>query len=138
MFILLTKPALDNIFRDPDTGKLKSEFVFIVDNGPSEAPSNSMVQLCLVRMLNFLKLQKVIQVSFAEYHSKRNYVERVRATENEALSKHGLFSSMLVHKSAKAGSKEHEVNMEAMAAEVAECLSHEKIWRKVLASIPWC
>ena len=52
LFILLTKPALDHIFRDPDTRKLKSEFVFvfIVDNGPSEAPSNSMVQLCLVRL----------------------------------------------------------------------------------------
>ena len=93
LFILLTKPALDHIFRDPNTRKLKSEFVFvfIVDNGPSEAPSNSMVQLCLVRLLNFLKLQRVVHVSFAEYHSKRNYVERVHATKNEALSNMDLF-----------------------------------------------
>ena len=48
--------------------------------------------------LNFLKLQRVVHVSFAEYHSKRNYVERVHATKNEALSKHEPFSSMLVHR----------------------------------------
>ena len=31
--------------------------------------------MCLVRLLNFLKLNKVTQISFAEYHSKRNLVE---------------------------------------------------------------
>lgn len=32
-----------------------------------------------------LKLHKLTQVSFAEYHSKRNYVERVHAEENRVL-----------------------------------------------------
>ena len=126
LFILVTNPALDSLFRDPDTGNLKQEFIFIVDNGPSEAPSNSMVRMCLVRLLQFLKLHKVVQVSFAEYHSKRNYVERVHAVENEALSKHGPFSSATVHKNARTGSNEHKQNMEAMATKVAECLSQGK------------
>lgn len=38
-FLLLVEPTLDEFFRNPDTGKLKEHFVFIVDNGPSEAPS---------------------------------------------------------------------------------------------------
>lgn len=38
-----------------------------------------LVQMCLVRLLRFLQLNKIIQVSFAEYHSKRNFVERVHA-----------------------------------------------------------
>ena len=47
----------------------------MVDNGPAEQPNNAMVQMCLVRLLTFLKLKKITQVSFAEYHSKRNFVE---------------------------------------------------------------
>ena len=82
-----------------------------------------MVQICFVRLLQFLKLQKVVQVSFAEYHSKRYYVERVHAVENEALSKHGPFSSTTVHENARTGSNEHKQNMEAMATEVAGSLS---------------
>ena len=36
MLLLLRNPALDHLFRNPDTGKLKEQFTFIVDNGPSE------------------------------------------------------------------------------------------------------
>ena len=59
------------------TGKLKQESTFIVDNGPAEQPCCPLVQMCMVC---FLKLE--IQVSFAEYYSKRNFVERVLAEEN--------------------------------------------------------
>jgi hypothetical protein len=88
---LLTLPSLDVLFRNPNTGKLKDEIIFVVDNGPSEQPSSPMVQMLLVRLLKFLGLKKILQVSFAEYHSKRNFVERVHASENFALSRHGPF-----------------------------------------------
>lgn len=37
LFLLLNNPALDHLFQKRDTRKLKGHFVFIVDNGPSEA-----------------------------------------------------------------------------------------------------
>lgn len=66
---------------------------FNVDNGPSEAPSNFLVQMLLVRFLKFLDLDKVTQRSFAEYLSKRNFVERVHTVENKVLSDHSHFNS---------------------------------------------
>ena len=66
---------------------------FIVDNGPSEAPSNLLVQMLLVRFLKFLDFDKVTQRSFAEYLSKRNFVERVHTVENKVLSDHSHFNS---------------------------------------------
>ena len=46
------------------------------------AAKQSLVQMCLARLLKFLKLDKACQTSFAEYHSKRNFVERAHAEEN--------------------------------------------------------
>ena len=115
---LLTLPALDTLFRDKNTGCLKKQLVFVVDNGPAEQPSSHIVQMSLVRLLSFLKLDKVTQISFAEYHSKRNFVERVHAEENRVLSKHGPFLSKPLHKNASVGSKEHMQNMENVAEEV--------------------
>lgn len=43
IFLLLRNPELDHLFRNPDTGKLKEHFTFIVDNGPSEAPSSPLI-----------------------------------------------------------------------------------------------
>ncbi len=63
------------------------------------------------------------QVSFAEYHSKRNYVERVHAEENRVLFKHGPFKSKCLHPSASTGLNEHGQNMEHMASEVTQCLN---------------
>ena len=120
VLFLLTLPALDDFFRDRKTGKLKLEWTFVVDNGPAEQPSSPLVQLCLARLLNFLKLHRITQVSFAEYHSKRNYVERVHAEENRVLSKHGPFSSKLVHQLVSTGSK--DANMERMVDEVRQCI----------------
>ncbi len=79
----------------------------------------------LSRLLHFLKLDSVSQISFAEYHSKRNFVERVHAAENEALSK-TVFRSNSVHEKADAGSKEHKENMEKMVCDVKECIEQAK------------
>ena len=63
----------------------------------------------------------VVQLSFAEYHSKRNYIEHVHAIENELLSKHGTFK---LHTVSKEGSLEHQKAVEDMANELIECLGH--------------
>lgn len=86
IFLLLRNPALDHLFRNPQTGKLKEHFAFIVDNGPSEALASPLLRMWLVRLARILKLKSVTQKSFAEYHSKRNPVERVHAAQNHALS----------------------------------------------------
>ena len=75
-------------------------------------------------------LDKVVQKSFTEYHSKRNFVERVHAVENEALSKHGPFNSHQVHGHAKTGSPEHKENMLAMAKDIERCLNSGVIYNK--------
>ena len=63
-------PSLDGFFRNQTTGKLKGMIGFIVDNGPSEAPSNFLVQMLIARLVKFLDLNKATQSSFAEYLSK--------------------------------------------------------------------
>lgn len=80
----------------------------VVDNGPAEQPSSPLVQMSLVRLLKLLDLDKVTQVSFAEYHSKRNFVEHVHSQENNVLSKVSKFNSHSVYEKAKIGSKEHK------------------------------
>lgn len=123
LFLLMCIPSLDKFFRNQETGKLKEIMGFIIDNGPSEAPSNLLVQMLLVRLLNFLDLDKITQRSFAEYLSKRNFVECVHTVENKVLSDHGPFSSHWVHERASPGGKEHSENMEYMANEVINCIS---------------
>lgn len=66
LFLLMCIPSLDKFFRNQETGKLKAIMGFIVDNGPSEAPSNLLVQMLLVRFLKFFDLDKVTQRPFAE------------------------------------------------------------------------
>ena len=90
IFLLLSKPSFEYLFRNPVSGKLKENFIFVIDKGPSEAPASPLVKLWLARMLRFLNLDSISQLSFAEYHSKRNFVERVHAAENQVLSQ-GLF-----------------------------------------------
>jgi len=133
LFFLLVQPSLDRFFRNPETGQIKENFVFIVDNGPAEQPSSSMVQMCLARLCNFLNLDKVIQVSFAEYHSKRNFVERVHPQVNRALSAHGAFSSHEKYPDAREpGKSGHLENMEHMAAEVIDCVKSAKFGGKYI------
>jgi hypothetical protein len=122
IFYMLTIPALDKFFRNPKTQKLKSNFVFVVDNGPSEAPSGHLLQMWLVRLQQFLQLDSVTQVSFAEYNSKRNPVEHVHAQENLALQRHGSFSASSSVGKACVGTEEHKANMELMAEEVRSCI----------------
>ena len=123
IFLLLSKPNLDFVFRNPKTGLLKSVFIFIVDNGPAEQPSH-LVQMFLIRLLRIFNQDKVAQVSYAEYHSKRNFVERVHAIEDEALSRHGPFTStkILNDQCNHSGSEKHIANMEEMVKDVSSCL----------------
>ena len=65
-------------------------------------------------------------MSYAEYHSKRNFVERVHSAENEMLSKHNPFNGHFIHPDARPWSPKHKENMEAMAQDVVECISHAK------------
>lgn len=134
-FKIILRPCLDTIFRCRLDGKLKKNLVFIVDNGPAEAPASILVQMLLIRMRKFLNLNSAFQVSFAEYHSKRNFVGRVYSKENEVLSRHGPFSSTLVHKKVAPLSKEHNDNMEAMATEVVSCLSEASYGNHSLTSV---
>jgi len=83
---LLAEPSLDQFFQNPVSGTLKNNFVFVVDNGLSEQPSNAMVQMFLVRFVKCLNIDKAVQVIFAVYHSKRNFAERVHPQINQALS----------------------------------------------------
>ena len=46
-------PSLDKYFHNQETGKLKEIMGFIVDNGPSEAASNLLVQMLLVLVSQF-------------------------------------------------------------------------------------
>ena len=69
LLFLMTLPHLDSHFRDPSTGKLKQNFVFVVDN-VVDMPRSLLVGLLLTRLQRYLRIKKVTQVSFAEYHSK--------------------------------------------------------------------
>ena len=122
LFVLMCIPSLDKFFQNQETGKLKEIMGFIVDNGPCEAPNNLLVQMLLVRFLKFLDFDKVTQQSFAEYLSKRNFVERVHTVENKVLSDHGPFNSKPIHDTSPPGSKQHHENMAYMANEVIDCL----------------
>ena len=62
------------------------------------------------------------QVSFAEYHSKRNPVERVHASEERELAKHGSFARVME----EPNTPEHKQAMEGMAEQVHEVFSHAK------------
>ena len=116
-------PSLMSQFQN-EKGKLKTQVVNIVDNGLGEQLSSPLVQMLLVRLCKFLRLDSACQVSYSEYHSKRNFVERVHAQENKALSRHGPFSSKLVHATSQPGNKEyHQENMEAMVKEFIHCIS---------------
>ena len=75
IFFMLTLPELDEYFRCPSTKQLKEEFIFVVDNGSSEARSNMAVKMCMARLVNVLKIKKCVQVLYAEYHSKLNPAE---------------------------------------------------------------
>lgn len=113
LLYLMTLPHLGRHFRDPNTGKLKMSFVFIVDNGV-DMPWSPFVQMLLVQLLRFLGLKKICQVSFAEYHSKWNPVQRVHASEEKVLAKHGPFKTP----KHDPYTEEHKREMEEMADEV--------------------
>lgn len=128
----MSHSKLTEFFRNPTTGQLKEVFAFVVDNGPSEEPTNLQVQMLLVRLLKFLNLNKAMQRSFAEY---LNFVERVRAVENTALARHGVFDAHKIHKHADTGSPQHKENMEATAEDVVNSLKKTTFGGKRIYSL---
>lgn len=78
--------------------------------------------MLLVRLQRYLGIKKVTQVPFAEYHCKRNPVERVHAPEEKALAKHGPFGKV----TQEPNTAEHRQVMEEMAEEVRGVFSHAK------------
>lgn len=77
----------------------------------------------LVHLVRILKLKSVTQKSFAEYHSKRNPVERVHAAQNHTLSNE-KFLSKRIYPEYGIGDDKHKANMEHMAEEVRKCLAN--------------
>ncbi|KAK3107079.1 hypothetical protein FSP39_006642 [Pinctada imbricata] len=126
IFKLLVEPSLDEHFRDPDSGKLKSTFVFVVDNGPSECPSSSMVKLLLVRMAKYLNLDRILQIANAEYYSKRNFVEIVHASVNLHIQRQAVLSSSKIFSEVQPGSDEHHKNMECVAEDLVQTIQNAK------------
>ena len=100
--LLLTFPALDKFFRDQE---LKENLCSL------QTMDQWSHQLVAWFRCAPLKLLQLIKISFADYHSKRNFVEGVHAEENKALSKHGPFSAD-THLTVTVGSAEHKENME--------------------------
>ena len=49
LLLLAFIPAMDKCFRNPSTGKRKSEFTLVVDNGPAKQSSSGFVQTCFVQ-----------------------------------------------------------------------------------------
>ena len=50
---LMSIPSLEKFLRNLENGKLKEPFGFIVENGPSEAPSSLLLQMLLVRKVSW-------------------------------------------------------------------------------------
>lgn len=124
LLFLMTLPHLDKHFCDPNTGKLKQSFVFVVENGV-DMPRNPLVQMLLVQLLKYLGL-KICQVSFAEYHSKRNHVECLYASEEKVLAKHGPFNTP----NHDPYMEEHKKEMEVLAEEVCIVFGQAKFcWK---------
>lgn len=75
----------------------------------------------------------MITTSFAEYHSKRNPLERVHAAEEKQLQKHGPFH---VHDQ-EADTDEHKaaIAMEALASELGGVLSKHLLVGNIFK---WC
>ena len=92
-----------------------------MDNG-IEKPRSPLVQMLLVRLQRLLRLKAVVQISFAEYHTKRNAVKRVHAVHTKELEKHGPFNVPLLN----VDMLEHETKIEEMSDSVLDVLKGAK------------
>lgn len=75
-----------------------------------------------MRLGRFLGIKKVTQVSFAEYHSKRNPAESVHTSKEREFGKQGPF----VRVTKEPNTPEHKQAREGMAEQVCEVFSHAK------------
>ena len=67
---LLILPVLDMFIWDRKLDRGEMIIIFVDNNDPAEQPISHLVQIYLIRLLNF---RKVTQVLFTEYHSKRKH-----------------------------------------------------------------
>lgn len=123
IFHLMAIPAMDSFFRLGPDGNLPDNLVFLVDNGASEKPRSPLVRMCLVRMCHFLQRHTITQISFAEYHSKRNIAERLNAAAQTGLQSCAVLGQNV---SSTPGSEEHRNEMEAMALEVQSAIMSQQ------------
>ena len=119
LLYLMTLPALDRFFRNPNTGKLKEIIVSVVDNGV-DMPRSPMIMMLLTRLRRFFKLETVVRVSYAEYHSKRNPVERVHAVHTVQLEKHGPF---YFNSNLRTDTENHKKELEKLREDIKDELS---------------
>lgn len=94
-------------------------------------PRSSLVQMLLVHLRRYLRLEKITQVSFAEYHSKRNPVEHVHTVEEKELAKHGPFTRV----TSAPNTVEHKQAMERMAEEVRGVFGRGRFGGQLLLSV---
>ena len=73
---MISLPSLDSCFQNPDTGKFEQVLLSFVNDGLEKLRS-AQVKMLLVQLQWLLGLTVEVQRSFAEYHSKRNPIERV-------------------------------------------------------------
>ena len=104
-----------------EPGQFKEVLVSVVDNG-IEKPRSPLVKMLLVRLRRLLGLKAVVHVSFAEYHSKRNPLERVHAARTKELEKHGPFPIPNLN----VDSDEHKKKMEEMREDVEDVLKQAR------------
>ena len=134
-FRLCILDQVDQELRKTGTSKIRDNIVLLVDNGHGEDPDSPLTKMCMMRVLLLLNVTSITQRAFAEYHSKKNFVERVHASENAVLSAHGPFNSHQKYKETSLGSKEHRENMEMMANDVIECLKMAKFNKQSLIAL---
>lgn len=87
------------------------------------------MQMLLVHLQRLLGLKAVVQISFAEYHSKRNPVERVHAVQTKELEKHGPFKVPILN----VDTLEQEMKIEEMHDSVLDVLKGAKFAGKYTA-----
>ncbi|CAG2257096.1 unnamed protein product [Mytilus edulis] len=96
LFHLLSIPALDIFFRNQETGNIRKKWIFVVDNGPSEAPASTV--------------------------ERPHASENLALSKHGPFKSAEIFP----HKNAKPGTPKHLENMELMAEQVISCLRSAK------------
>ena len=112
----MSLPSLDTFFQKKDTGRLKENFIFVVDNGQSEKPSSPIIKMCLKRLVSFLYLNSTTEVSFAEYYSKKTSAREFMLRRTKVYKSKVFYLGSL--NCPPAGTEERRSKMEQLRKEV--------------------